>query len=163
MLWLRLLLFVVVVPGTTLVWVPQLLLDAWPQRVNVGAARWLGMIVAGLGAALMVWCFRDFVTRGRGTPAPIDPPRALVVGGPYRMVRNPMYVGAVAVILGQALWFGAPVLVVYAMVFLLAAHLFVVGYEERTLARRFGAAYSEYLRTVPRWLPRSGRTVSSGS
>jgi protein-S-isoprenylcysteine O-methyltransferase Ste14 len=102
----------------------------------------------------MLWCWYEFVTRGRGTPMPIDPPRRLVVVGPYRYVRNPMYVAGLLVLLGQATLYGAVSLLWYAAGFALATHLFVVGYEERTLRRRFGADYDAYRAAVGRWIPR---------
>jgi protein-S-isoprenylcysteine O-methyltransferase Ste14 len=81
-------------------------------------------------------------------------PKRLVAAGPYRWVRNPIYVGAFLVVLGEAGLFLSLALLVYAGAMAIFCHLFVVGYEERTLRRRFGEAYMEYLQTVPRWIPR---------
>ena len=106
------------------------------------------------GGALALWCIVTFALVGRGTPAPFDPPRRLVVQGPYRYVRNPMYVGALLALCGGALFYRSIPLVGYAALFLLATHVFVVGYEEPTLGRLFGAEYDEYRERVGRWLPR---------
>lgn len=103
---------------------------------------------------MLVWCFWDFLAKGKGTPAPMDPPKELVVSGLYKYVRNPMYVGVLFVILGHFLWFGFWNLLIYAALVLLAFHSFVIFYEEPNLKQRFGAAYEEYLKRVPRWIPR---------
>jgi protein-S-isoprenylcysteine O-methyltransferase Ste14 len=97
------------------------------------------------------------VVEGIGTPAPIAPPQRLVVGGPYRWVRNPMYVAIITAILGQALLLGRLELVVYAVLFWAVTAAFVHGYEEPHLKREFAAEYEQYLRTVPAWIPRRPR------
>jgi protein-S-isoprenylcysteine O-methyltransferase Ste14 len=158
MTWLRTLLFALLVPGTVLGAIPYLLTrDGWGGGVELGAARYLGVLLMLPGILLMAACFADFVRRGGGTPAPVDPPRRLVVAGPYRWVRNPMYVGGVTILLGEALLWEAPGLIGYAAAFWLATHLFVVGYEERSLAARFPGEYAAYRREVPRWIPRRPR------
>jgi protein-S-isoprenylcysteine O-methyltransferase Ste14 len=121
---------------------------------RIGAAQIAGATTTSLGAALCAWCILSFVFLGRGTPAPFDPPRRLVVAGPYRYVRNPMYVGAGAALLGAALFYQAPPLVAYAAGFLLVMHLFVVLHEEPTLRRTFGGEYAAYCRQARRWWPR---------
>jgi protein-S-isoprenylcysteine O-methyltransferase Ste14 len=110
-----------------------------------------------LGAAFLIHAFARFVVEGLGTPAPVAPPERLVVGGIYRWVRNPMYVAVTATILGQALLLGQPVLVAWAAVFWLITTTFVLAVEEPDLTARFGADYTEYTRTVPRWIPRKPR------
>ncbi len=112
-----------------------------------------GLVVAALGAALALWCVGTFVVIGRGTPAPFDPPRALVTRGPYGVVRNPMYIGAGLALSGAALYYQSWPLLGYTALFLLVTHLFVTGYEEPTLRRLFGAAYEEYCKRVRRWMP----------
>ena len=94
------------------------------------------------------------VEPGRGTPAPYDPPRDLVVAGLYRYVRNPQYVGVFCVVIGETLLTGAMVLLVYAIVLAFTYSLFVRYYEEPTLDRLFGEAYARYREVVPRWIPR---------
>ena len=112
-----------------------------------------GAIAAGAGALLALWCVFAFVRIGKGTPAPFDPPRRLVVRGPYRFVRNPMYIGGGLALGGAALFYESASLLAYAAAFLLAAHFFVVVYEEPTLRRGFGAEYEAYCQRVRRWRP----------
>ena len=107
-------------------------------------------------------CFALFVRDGRGTPAPIAPTEELVVRGPYRVVRNPMYVGVAAAIAGQALAFRSGGLLVWLVVFLLAVVTFVKVYEEPTLSEQFGSPYDRYRRRVPGWLPRIRRPAALG-
>lgn len=113
-----------------------------------------GFVVAAAGTVLVVVCFALFARDGRGTPAPVAPTEELVVRGPYRVVRNPMYVGVAAAITGQALAFRSPGLVVWLIVFLVAVTAFVKLYEEPTLSRQFGSPYDRYRRAVPGWWPR---------
>jgi protein-S-isoprenylcysteine O-methyltransferase Ste14 len=127
--------------------------------------RPLGFVLAAAGALLAVSCIATFVTRGRGTPAPFDPPREFVASGPYRYVRNPMYVGGAAVILGGGLALSSPSIVILAFAFLLTMHLFVVVYEEPALTGKFGASYKQYRASVHRWLiwkPKSNTMRGAG-
>ncbi len=154
MIWVRLAVFALVLPGLALGLGPAWVLrSGWGGRLSLGALHLAGWVPIVAGAALMLWCWYDFATRGRGTPAPYDPPRALVVAGPYRVVRNPMYVAGVAFLVGLAIVTGAPALLAYAAAFFAATALFVLGYEEPALRRRFGAEYESYCRAVPRWVP----------
>lgn len=116
-------------------------------------ARPLGWALALAGALLALWCIATFVARGRGTPAPFDPPREFVAAGPYRYVRNPMYIGGFGVLLGAGLALRSPAIVGLAFVFLLLTHLLVLLYEEPALTRRFGDPYRQYKSSVHRWLP----------
>jgi len=130
------------------------------SRIPVALPNWLrpiGFGVATVGALLAGACIAAFVTKGRGTPAPFDPPREFVASGPYRYVRNPMYVGAAMVILGAGLALSSPAVVLLGLAFLLIMHLFVVLYEEPVLADRFGASYQRYRSSVHRWLIRKPR------
>ncbi len=113
-----------------------------------------GLALIVLGVGLYAWCLWLFATVGRGTPGPWDAPRRLVAVGPYRRVRNPIYLAALLVVLGEALWFVSPALLEYAAAMAITCHVFVIGYEEPSLSRTFGNAYAEYRQTVPRWLPR---------
>ena len=106
------------------------------------------------GGALALWCIVAFALVGKGTPAPFDPPRHLVVAGPYRYVRNPMYIGAGLALAGAAMFYGSLLLLGYVGVFLLATHTFVVLYEAPTLTRLFGEQYRAYQTRVRRSLPR---------
>jgi protein-S-isoprenylcysteine O-methyltransferase Ste14 len=113
----------------------------------------LGFILIFMGGLLALWCIVTFVARGRGTPAPFDPPREFVAAGPYRYVRNPMYVGAFGILVGAGLALRSPSIIGLAILFLLFTHLLVVLYEEPSLTRRFGDPYRRYRSTVRRWLP----------
>jgi protein-S-isoprenylcysteine O-methyltransferase Ste14 len=113
----------------------------------------MGMIIGSTGAVVALWCIFTFVWIGRGTPAPFDPPRRLVIRGPYRFVRNPMYIGAGLALAGAALFYESVPLLAYGGMFLLACHLFVVSYEEPALRRTFGAEYEAYCHRVRRWWP----------
>lgn len=115
-----------------------------------------------LGVGVYLWCAWDFVFTGRGTPAPIDPPKVLVATGLYRFVRNPMYIAVGLVLGGEAILFQSYNLVVYALLAWLACHLFVVFYEEPTLKKKYGAAYEAYCQAVPRWRPRITRRNGGG-
>ncbi len=122
-----------------------------------GPWRWLGLAPMALGAALYLWCAWEFATAGRGTPNPADPPRALVARGPYRVVRNPMYVAVNAVIIGEALLFRSAWLTKYALGSLVFVQCLVVLWEEPGLRRRYGDGYMAYCAAVPRWFPRLRR------
>jgi len=124
------------------------------QPASIGTAQIAGVIVGVTGAALAIWCIVTFVVIGRGTPAPFDSPRRLVVAGPYRLVRNPMYIGAALVLAGAALFYESWALLGYCAAFALTTHLFVVGYEEPALRASFGADYLGYCERVGRWWPR---------
>ncbi|HEX6236955.1 MAG TPA: isoprenylcysteine carboxylmethyltransferase family protein [Acidimicrobiales bacterium] len=148
-------LFLAAAPGVAAGAVPWLLTRwhagerPYPLLVRVGGAA----LLVG-GGAVLIRAFTGFVREGRGTPAPVAPTERLVIGGPYRHVRNPMYVAVLAVVLGQALLLARPVLVVYAGGLGAAFVAFVRGYEEPTLRRRFGEDYEAYRRHVPAWWPR---------
>jgi protein-S-isoprenylcysteine O-methyltransferase Ste14 len=124
----------------------------------IGVLQIVGMIIGTIGAAVALWCVFTFAFIGKGTPAPFDPPRRLVIRGPYRFVRNPMYIGAGLALLGAALFYQSWPLLIYAGVFFLATHLFVLLYEEPTLRQTFGEEYEGYCRRIRRWVP--GRTRS---
>jgi protein-S-isoprenylcysteine O-methyltransferase Ste14 len=158
MLWLRLLIFAVIVPGFSLGLVPRWILrSGWGGRFDVGAFQALGWIPVSVGVLLMLWCWYDFAVRGVGTPAPYDPPRNLVVSGPYRVVRNPMYVAGTTFLLGLALVTGSPGLAAYSLLFWLLTATFVLVYEQPALAERFGESYARYRASVPAWVPRRPR------
>jgi protein-S-isoprenylcysteine O-methyltransferase Ste14 len=142
--------------GLLLVFLPARILTAAGivAPASIGLIQIIGMIVGGAGAALAVWCIFTFVFIGKGTPAPFDPPRRLVVRGPYRLVRNPMYVGAGFALLGAALFYRSAGLIAYLLVLLVVIHSFVIFYEEPVLTKKFGADYDAYRIHVRRWLPR---------
>ena len=152
---LRTLIFTIVVPGFWTVLMPHWLL---PHEARPNVHGYLGFLAVSLiiaGTSLYVdTAFWGFAIRGRGTPAPIDPPKKLVVEGPYRVVRNPMYWSVLFVILGEALLFRSRSLALLGVAVFAGAMLFVLLYEEPALRRKFGAEYEEYCVRVPRWLPR---------
>lgn len=116
--------------------------------------RIIGAILVAAGAAVLIHAFVRFVVEGGGTPAPVAPTERLVVGGLYRYVRNPMYLGILAAIVGQALLLGQLMLLGYALVVLISFAAFVHWYEEPMLNHRYGAQYDAYRRAVPAWWPR---------
>src|SRR5256884_9318039 len=142
--------------GFVLVYLPGRFL-AWSGIVRpavIGAPHIAGMIIADVGAAIALWCVLTFAFIGKGTPAPFDPPRKLVIRGPYRFVRNPMYIGAGMTLAGAALFYESLSIFIYCGLFFLITHLFVVLYEEPTLRRTFGDEYEAYFRRVRRWWPK---------
>lgn len=148
--------FFLAAPGVMGGLVPWLL-TGWQVREPVpymAPVRVLGAVLLVAGLVAVVGAFVRFVVEGLGTPAPFAAPDRLVVGGPYRRVRNPMYVAVLAAIFGQALLLGQPVLLAYAAAFWLLVALFVRFYEEPELNRRFGAEYDAYRHAVPAWRPR---------
>lgn len=118
------------------------------------SARVAGAALIAAGAAVIAACFVGFVRDGLGTPSPLAPPRHLVARGPYRHVRNPMYVATAAVIAGEGLLIARPILLGAAAAYLMALGVLVRRVEEPLLARRFGAQWEHYRRHVPGWRPR---------
>lgn len=124
------------------------------NQINFGIFSYLAFPLWAIGFITLVWCFWDFAQKGKGTPAPIEPPKELVISGLYQYIRNPMYIGVFIILLGHFLWFGYWNLLIYAGVFLIPVHLFVTLYEEPHLKKTFGVSYEEYLKKTPRWIPR---------
>lgn len=146
--------------GFVLVYLPARLL-AWAgvgRPAALHGPQIAGMVITGAGIALALWCVGAFALIGHGTPAPFDPPRKLVIRGPYRYVRNPMYYGGALALGGAALFYRSLALSAFTAGFLVAAHLFVLFYEERVLRHKFGAEYEAYCRRVRRWRPGTGST-----
>jgi protein-S-isoprenylcysteine O-methyltransferase Ste14 len=148
--------FLVLAPGTVAGLVPW-----WITRWRIESSaiarlpvRVAGAVLVAAGMVVLLDSFARFALKGLGTPAPVFPTQHLVVSGLYRYVRNPMYVAVLAVIVGQAFIFGSIRLLEYAALPWLAAHVFVVAYEEPTLRASFGAEYKNYSAAVPRWIPR---------
>jgi protein-S-isoprenylcysteine O-methyltransferase Ste14 len=138
-------------------WVALNLRSRYDTTLGFALSGWthgLGIAVMAAGGTLAFVCIATFVTRGEGTPAPMDPPRKFVAAGPYRFVRNPMYIGGFMVLLGFGLYEHSTAFLLFTLPWLLLAHLFVILYEEPHLRATFGAPYNEYCRSVGRWLPR---------
>jgi len=150
------LVFFVVALGTVAFYLPWVISrgEMQPAFLGLDGIRLAGTVLVLLGLVPLLNSFVRFAFEGLGTPAPIAPPQRLVVTGFYRRVRNPMYVGVVAIILGEALLLGDVRLLCYAVAVWLSFHLFVLGYEEPTLRQSFGDDYNRYRENVPRWLPR---------
>ena len=150
-------LFFAAAPGVVAGLVPWWL-TRWQVRGPLAywaPVRTAGLITLILGAIVLVLAFVRFVAEGRGTPAPVAPTERLVIGGLYRYVRNPMYLAVVAVITGQGLALGQPILLGYAAAVWVTVASFVRCYEEPALARQFGEQYQAYRRAVPAWRPRT--------
>ena len=151
---IRTLIFTVFVPGFWTVLMPYWLLPHG-VRPDVRGASAAGLLFIAARIALYFACaFWGFALRGKGTPLPLDPPKKLVIEGPYRVVRNPMYWGVGSIVLGEAEIFHSLALVELAGVFAVGVILFVLLIEEPELRRKFGEEYEEYCRRVPRWVPR---------
>ena len=149
-------LFLLLAPGTVAGLVPWWI-TRWrmqPPLLGFSGFRVIGAVIIAAGTAVVLDSFARFALQGLGTPAPILPTRHLVVSGLYRYVRNPMYVGVLWMVLGQGLLFGEGRLFAYGVLLWLGVHVFVIGYEEPTLRRTFGAEYEVFRRNVPRWIPR---------
>lgn len=154
---LKTLLFTILVPGTVAGVVPALLItyvNILP-RLPGGWVRIPAGVLLGIGVLIYLWCAGEFVLRGRGTPVPYDPPRALVTSGLYRFTRNPMYVGILSILVGTGFFWASPEVLIYAGMMVIAFHLRVVNYEEPTLEQSFGDSYRNYREMVPRWFIRS--------
>jgi protein-S-isoprenylcysteine O-methyltransferase Ste14 len=131
-------------------------LDRFLQVALPDGVEIVGMGLMVVGGVLGLACVGTFIVRGKGTPAPFDAPRKFVAAGPYRYVRNPMYIGGLLLLAGFGLFEHSISILLMALLLLLVVHLLVVFYEEPTLRKSFGASYEEYCRTTRRWLPAPG-------
>ena len=143
--------------ATFAVWLPWrtgMLREDW--RSDISGQEWFGLLPLVAGTAIVLWCAFAFAFVGRGTPAPFDPPRRLVVVGLYRYVRNPMYLGLALILAGEWILVGALsfAAVWYPVLLFIAIFLFVVTYEEPALRNKFNGDYVEFCQNVPRWFPR---------
>jgi protein-S-isoprenylcysteine O-methyltransferase Ste14 len=159
---LRQLLAIVALPFTMTVVVPSLILrgsrfEFAPATMFDTAAMAGGALALLAGGVLFSTCVFQFWTRGRGTLAPWDPPRQFVAAGPYRYVRNPMITGVMLILIGEAAFLRSMALAQWTGLFVLINAIYIPAVEEPMLRDRFGRAYEEYLRTVPRFIPRLPR------
>jgi protein-S-isoprenylcysteine O-methyltransferase Ste14 len=148
--------FLVLAPGFVAGLVPYWM-TRWrfePPLLGLPVLRPVGAVLIAAGLPVLLESFWRFATKGLGTPAPVMPTRNLVVSGLYRYVRNPMYVAVSSLVAGQGLLFGSARVLGYAVLVWIAFHLFVLLYEEPTLAASFPKEYAEFRRNVPRWIPR---------
>ena len=141
-------------------WLPLQFFERHPRWPAVWeGTQFAGMVLQGLGLMVILACAWTFITRGHGTPAPFDPPVKFVRRGPYKWVRNPMYLGLIALVGGEGLFFSSWHVAVYWVCLVCALHLLVVLYEEEALRRQFGAIYEDYRRDVARWWPRKPKAL----
>lgn len=154
MILLKTIVFTFLVPGSVTILVPYWLLSSRSvPPLEPRPVRYFGTLPILVGSAIYFWCAWDFTFAGRGTPAPIDPPKELVVRGLYRHVRNPIYIGILLILLGEALLFASQRLFAYVAVMFIVYFLVVIIYEEPTLRHKFGESYRQYCKDVPRWIP----------
>jgi protein-S-isoprenylcysteine O-methyltransferase Ste14 len=159
MLALRSLLYTIALPGTVIVLIPYLIASAQGDRIPQpwGPLQVVGLVAALVGATILLRCIWEFMVTGRGTLAPVDPPTELVVRGLYRYVRNPMYLGAFTLMLGEAALFESVAVLLYAVAWFVIINLIVYFHEEPVLGRRFGDSYQRYTESVRRWVPSQPR------
>jgi protein-S-isoprenylcysteine O-methyltransferase Ste14 len=165
-LWLALrsLLWAALLPGLFAGYVPWRFFGLGQLRLDLSnPAHLLGLVFISLAVTLLAACIWEFARSGRGTLAPVDPPQELVVRGLYRYVRNPMYLSVTTIVLGELLLTRSRALLLYWAIWFVAVNLFVIGYEEPTLRRRFGASYERYPKRVGRWLPRVRPLPANGT
>jgi protein-S-isoprenylcysteine O-methyltransferase Ste14 len=151
---LKTILFMILVPGTMVVLLPCYLVGSDPALFSFGVFRWLAVPFWAAGAAAMTWCARVFIVDGEGTPLPTNPPKRLITSGLFHLLRNPIYMGAVILLLGFVFWHPASSILWIPVIVAISAHLFVILYEEPHLRKTFGSEYEQYCRSVPRWFPK---------
>jgi protein-S-isoprenylcysteine O-methyltransferase Ste14 len=155
LLFLRSIFWTILAPGVVTVYIPYLIVSQWrPAEIkNWGILQYLGLIPAAPGTAILFHCIWVFAVVGRGTLSPLDAPRHLIIHGLYRRVRNPMYLGVLLILLGEALVFESVVMLEYAAAWFILINLVILLYEEPALRRQFGPSYNRYCNAVSRWLP----------
>ena len=141
-----------ILPITVLIIVPLWIEDDWTIHINISLV--LGILLIVLGLIIMVLTISSFIRIGKGTLAPWSPTKRLVIAGLYRYVRNPMILGVLTFLLGEALSFKSENILVWAAVFFVINTIYFMIYEEPNLEERFGDEYREYKKHVSRWLPR---------
>jgi protein-S-isoprenylcysteine O-methyltransferase Ste14 len=157
LLWLaaRSLLWTILLPGLFAGYIPWRYFGLRSAVLDLGQPlHWLALISMAVGTFFLGWSILEFARSGRGTLSPVDPPRSLVVRGPYRYVRNPMYLSVTLIVLGEVLLTRSRGLLIYWVLWFAAVNLFVLGYEEPYLRSQFGTTYERYFAEVGRWLPR---------
>ncbi|KPK91016.1 MAG: hypothetical protein AMJ88_14815 [Anaerolineae bacterium SM23_ 63] len=152
---------IIILPGTALVFIPAIILvisnnsKCPPKLVSPTEIWfWLALLAGGIGLTLSSWCVALFINAGEGTPAPWDPPKKLVIRGPYRHVRNPMITGALLMLAAEAMLFRSWPIATWMMIFFVGNAVYFPLSEEKGLEKRFGHDYRVYKAHVPRWIPR---------
>jgi protein-S-isoprenylcysteine O-methyltransferase Ste14 len=155
---LKTIVFILLIPGFLLGVVPVLVIPKIPDLALASGPWNMAAILFWItGVGTLAWCAVDFVRKGSGTPLPLDPPKELVVSGFYQYVRNPMYVGALLIQVGNIIWFGSLAQAVYWLFLFIGFNLFIRANEEPYLRKTFGERYEAYCQEVPRWIPRGKR------
>ena len=152
---------IIVLPSTVHVFIPLIILlltkDSRFSSKLITPSQicfWLALFPATIGLALCVWTLKLFTKYGEGTPAPWDPPRKLVMIGPYRYSRNPMITGALLLLLAESLFFHSWPIAAWMILFFVGNAIYFPLVEEKGLEKRFGDEYLKYKARVPRWIPR---------
>ena len=151
---IRILFFMLIGPGSVIIYIPYFLLSFFGSSgfLKTGNLQYFGILPVIAGIIISIWCFFNFIFQGEGTPVPTDPPKKLVVFGLYRFVRNPMYIGILVLLFGEAVLFKSFILICYSVCVFCLFHIFIVGFEEPSLHAQFGKEYEEYCSSVPRWI-----------
>ena len=153
-LFLRATLWTVLFPGVVAGYIPWRFFGVG-GAAPAGVAGYAGLFVGAIGVVILLFAIVEFARQGRGTLSPADPPTRLVIAGPYRYVRNPMYAAVLFILAGEVLVSGHVGLALYAAAFFVITSTFIAGFEEPYLERTFGAEYVDYKANVPRWIPRT--------
>lgn len=152
--------FTLVVAGLLVAWVPFKWFERFPRWPRLWQwPQWVAVSIFAAGALAWLSAQWFFAMRGQGTPAPFDPPKKFVRRGPYKWVRNPMYLGLGAMVGSEVLFFWSGHIGIYFVCLVCFLHLYVVLFEENSMRFKFGAMYEDYKREVPRWLPRKPRPI----
>jgi len=152
---------ILILPGTVIIFIPAVILKvSQTTRFSPALASpnqvlfWLAVLAAVTGLGLAIWTVSLFMKFGGGTPAPWQPPKDLVIRGPYRYVRNPMITGALLTLFALAMFFQSWPIAIWTIIFFIGNAIYFPFFEEKSLEKRFGAVYLEYKSQVPRWIPR---------
>ncbi|MEX0290039.1 MAG: isoprenylcysteine carboxylmethyltransferase family protein [Flavobacteriaceae bacterium] len=154
-LFIRNLVFTILQPGLVAGLIPFWILG---NRFEVALKQpfqsnhYLGAMIFLLGLIIMLWCITSFAVKGKGTLSPVDPTKKLVISGLYKFSRNPMYVGVVLILIGEAIFFQSRELWLYVIAVFVAFNLFAMLVEEPRLRRDFGEEYRNYCKRVRRWI-----------
>lgn len=145
--------FTILMPGVGVILIPYLILEKpgdfnWPL---ISIFNLIMFLIGLLSLFILLHCIWKFAVYGKGTLAPLDPPKHLVVCGLYRYTRNPMYLAVIGVLLSEAILFGCINILIYALVAFIMFHVFVTKYEEPKLRAQFGQSYIDYCQSIPRW------------
>jgi protein-S-isoprenylcysteine O-methyltransferase Ste14 len=141
-------------------------IQRWDESLNIPLPAWstiVGVAAGIIGGLIVLACAGVFVARGRGTPAIFDPPREFVAAGPYKFVRNPMYIGGLILLAGFGLYQRSLAILLFAVGMFVLFHLYVVFIEEPGLEVRFGESYLDYKQSVNRWIPKFSHSAQAAS